>query len=132
VHDHGVHGHAHAPASFGKAFAIGLALNLSFVVAEWILGASANSLALMADAAHSLGDALALLLAWVATGVAKRAPSARFTYGLRGSSILAALLNATALMLLTGGLGWEAMRRLSNPAPVEGSVVIWVVLAESR
>ena len=125
-HDHAAHGHA--PASFGKAFAIGLALNLAFVVIEWILGASANSLALMADAAHNLGDALALLLAWLATRLAKRAPSARFTYGLRGSSILAALLNAAALMLLTGGLGWEAMRRLSNPSPVEGSVVIWVAL----
>ena len=127
-HGHGVHGHAHAPASFGKAFAIGLVLNLSFVVVEWIFGVSANSLALMADAAHNLGDVLALLLAWMATGLAKRAPSARFTYGLRGSSILAALLNAAALMLLTGGLGWEAMRRLSNPSPVEGSVVIWVAL----
>lgn len=127
-HDHGGHSHAHAPASFGKAFAIGLALNLSFVVVEWIFGASANSLALMADAAHNLGDALALLLAWMATGLAKRAPSARFTYGLRGSSILAALLNAAALMLITGGLGWEAMRRISNPSPVEGSIVIWVAL----
>ena len=125
-HDHGAHGHA--PVSFGKAFAIGLILNLSFVVAEWIFGVSANSLALMADAAHNLGDVLALLLAWLATRLAQRAPSARFTYGLRGSSILAALLNAAALMLLTGGLGWEAMRRLSNPSPVEGSVVIWVAL----
>ena len=71
---------------------------------------------------------VALLLAWMATGLAKRAPSTRFTYGLRGSSILAALLNAAALMLITGGLGWEAMRRMSNPSPVEGSVVIWVAL----
>ena len=125
-HDHGAHGHA--PASYGKVFAIGLVLNLSFVVAEWIFGVSANSLALMADAAHNLGDVIALLLAWMATGLAKRAPSARFTYGLRGSSILAALLNAAALMLITGGLGWEAMRRISNPSPVEGSVVIWVAL----
>ena len=127
-HDHSAHGRAHVPASFGKAFAIGLVLNLSFVVAEWMYGASANSLALMADAAHNLGDALALLLAWMAIGLAKRAPSPRFTYGLRGSSILAALLNAAALMLITGALGWEALRRLSNPAPVEGSVVIWVAL----
>ena len=127
-HDHGAHGHDHAPASFGKAFAIGLVLNLSFVVAEWIFGASANSLALMADAAHNLGDVLALLLAWMATGLARRAPSARFTYGLRGSSILTALLNAAALMLITGGLGWEALRRISNPSPVEGSIVIWVAL----
>ena len=127
-HDHGGHSHAHAPASFGKAFAIGLALNLSFVVVEWIFGAAANSLALMADAAHNLGDVLALLLAWMATGLARRAPSARFTYGLRGSSILTALLNAAALMLITGGLGWEALRRISNPSPVEGSIVIWVAL----
>ena len=127
-HDHGEHSHGHAPASYGKVFAIGLVLNLSFVVVEWIFGVSANSLALMADAAHNLGDVIALLLAWMATGLAKRAPSARFTYGLRGSSILAALLNAAALMLITGGLGWEAMRRISNPSPVEGSVVIWVAL----
>jgi cobalt-zinc-cadmium efflux system protein len=122
------HGHVHAPASFGKAFAIGCVLNVGFVVAEWVFGALANSLALMADAVHNLGDVLALLLAWLAVGLARRPPSERFTYGLRGSSILAALLNAGALLVVTGGLGWEALRRLPDPGPIEGGTVIAVAL----
>ena len=129
AHDHAAHGHVHAPASFGKAFAIGCVLNIGFVVAEWVFGAMANSLALMADAVHNLGDVLALLLAWLATGLARRPPSERFTYGLRGSSILAALLNAGALLVVTGGLGWEALRRLPDPGPVAGGTVIAVALA---
>lgn len=130
-HDHGHahgHGHVHAPASFGKAFAIGCVLNVGFVVAEWVFGAMANSLALMADAVHNLGDVLALLLAWLAARLARRPPSERFTYGLRGSSILAALLNAAALLVVTGGLGWEAVRRLPDPGQVEGGIVIVVAL----
>lgn len=127
-HGHGP-GHSHAPASFGKAFAIGAALNIAFVVAEWVFGAMAHSLALMADAVHNLGDVLALLLAWLAASLARRPPSERFTYGLRGSSILAALLNAAALLVITGGLGWEAVRRLPDPEPVQGSIVIAVALA---
>jgi cobalt-zinc-cadmium efflux system protein len=119
----------HAPASFGRVFAIGFFLNIAFVVIEWVFGAMAHSLALMADAAHNLGDVLALLLAWVAASLARRAPSDRFTYGLRGSSILAALLNAGALLVVTGGLGWEALQRLSEPAQVKGGIVIAVALA---
>src|SRR4051812_22197943 len=90
-HDHAHHhhglGHVHAPASFGRAFAIGCILNIGFVIAEWLFGAMAHSLALMADAVHNLGDVLALVLAWVAANLARRPPSERFTYGLRGSSI---------------------------------------------
>ena len=129
-HDHGHHhhGHVHAPASFGRAFAIGCVLNTGFVIAEWIFGAAAHSLALMADAVHNLGDVLALLLAWGAAGLARRPPSPRFTYGLRGSSILAALLNAAALLVVTGGLGWEAVLRLADPQPVRGGMVIAVAL----
>jgi len=119
----------HAPASFGKAFAVGFVLNVAFVIAEWVFGATAHSLALLADAVHNLGDVLSLLLAWVAAGLARRPPSERFTYGLRGSSILAALLNAGALVLVTGGLGWEAVRRLPNPEAVQGTTVIVVALA---
>ncbi|MDE2606512.1 MAG: cation transporter [Burkholderiales bacterium] len=129
-HDHGHHhGHVHAPASFGKAFAVGCILNTGFVLAEWLFGAAAHSLALMADAVHNLGDVLALLLAWGAAGLARRPPSGRFTYGLRGSSILAALLNAAALLVVTGGLAWEAALRLSAPEPVRGGMVIAVALA---
>ncbi|MDB5857007.1 MAG: cation diffusion facilitator family transporter [Ramlibacter sp.] len=130
-HDHGSHhghGHVHAPASYGRAFAIGIALNAGFVVVEWLCGIAAHSLALLADAAHNLGDVLSLLLAWGAIWLAQRRPSGRFTYGLRGSSILAALLNALALMLVTGGLAWEAVRRLSDPEPVAGGLVIIVSL----
>lgn len=129
AHDHHHGAHVHAPASYGKAFAIGCALNIGFVVAEWSFGAIAHSLALMADAAHNLGDVLALVLAWLATRLARRPPSERFTYGLRGSSILAALVNAGALLVITGGLGWEALRRLPDPGPVEGNIVIVVALA---
>src|SRR5687767_12993781 len=99
-HEHGhSHSHVHAPAGYGRAFAIGITLNVGFVVVEWVCGIAANSLALLADAAHNLGDVLSLLLAWGATWLAQRRPSGRFTYGLRGSSILAALLNAVTLML---------------------------------
>jgi cobalt-zinc-cadmium efflux system protein len=132
-HDHAHHhqgpGHVHAPASFGRAFAIGCILNVGFVIAEWLFGAMAHSLALMADAVHNLGDVLALVLAWVAAGLARRPPSERFTYGLRGSSILAALVNGGALLVITGGLGWEALRRLPHPDAVEGGTVIGVALA---
>ncbi len=92
-HDHGNHdhGHHHGPADYGRAFAIGVALNVTLVVAQAIYGVLANSVALLADAAHNLSDVLGLLLAWGATILAKRLPSKRFTYGLRSSSILAAL-----------------------------------------
>src|SRR3954470_8442582 len=122
------HGHSHAPANFGRAFAIDIALNAGFVIVEWLFGIAAHSLALLADAAHNLGDVLSLLLAWGATRLAQRRPSGRFTYGLRGSSILAALLNGLALMLVTGGLAWEAVRRISEPEPVAGGLVIAVSL----
>src|SRR6516162_9181356 len=92
-HNHGS-GHVPAPASFGKAFAVGIALNAGFVLVEVVYGILANSVALFADAAHNLGDVLGLMVAWVASVLVRRAPSPRFTYGLRGSSILAALFNA--------------------------------------
>src|SRR5512140_4019289 len=120
--------HSHAPASFGKAFAIGVALNAAFVAAEWFFGIAAHSLALLADAAHNLGDVMGLLLAWGAMHLSQRKPNAHYTYGLRSTSILAALINAIALLLITGGLAWEAIHRFSDPQPVQGSVVIAVAL----
>ena len=123
------HGHAALPADMGKAFLIGIALNLAFVFAEWVFGVMSHSLALLADATHNLGDVLGLLLAWGASRLSRRAPSDRFTYGLRGTSILAALGNALILVLVTGGLIWEAVQRLQDPQPVTGSVVIAVALA---
>ncbi|MDB5947063.1 MAG: cation diffusion facilitator family transporter [Ramlibacter sp.] len=131
-HSHGhAHGHGHAtlPADMGKAFLIGIALNLAFVAAEWGFGLMSHSLALLADATHNLGDVLGLVLAWGASHLSRRAPSERFTYGLRGTSILAALANALILVLVTGGLVWEAVQRLQDPQPVTGTVVIAVALA---
>jgi len=129
-HDHDEHshgaGHIHAPASFGRAFAIGIALNAGFVIVEVIYGVLSNSVALFADAGHNLGDVLGLLVAWVASALVKRAPSARFTYGLRGSSILAALFNAVFLLLTIGGISWEAIQRLGTPEPVSGKTVMIV------
>lgn len=124
-HDH-LHGHSHAPLDYGRAFALGIALNLAYVAAEAAAGAISGSLALLADAGHNLGDALALGLSWGAAVLSRRRPSHRFTYGLRSSSILAALANAIILLVVTGGIAWEALWRLSHPIAVAGSTVAWV------
>jgi cobalt-zinc-cadmium efflux system protein len=125
-HQHGGHTHSHAPADFGRAFAIGIVLNVGFVAVEAVYGVLANSMALLADAGHNLSDVLGLVIAWGASVLAKRPPTARFTYGLRGTSILAALLNAVFLLVATGGIIWEAVQRFGNPAPVAGVTVITV------
>ncbi|HEY5082674.1 MAG TPA: cation diffusion facilitator family transporter [Bauldia sp.] len=126
-HDH-AHGHGHAPADFGRAFAIGIALNTGFVVIEGLFGFFANSVALLADAGHNLSDVLGLVVAWVAAELAKRAPTTRFTYGLGGSSILAALFNSMFLLVAVGAIGWEAILRLMHPEPVGETVVIVVAI----
>lgn len=127
-HDHG--GHARGPGiEPGRAFAIGVALNTAFVVVEAGFGFFANSLALLADAAHNLSDVLGLLLAWGALSLARRAPSARFTYGLRGSTIMAAFANAVVLLVACGGIAWEATGRFGAPAQTSGAVIIWVAAA---
>src|ERR1700723_3774116 len=127
-HDHDDHGHAHAhaPASFDKAFAIGIALHLGFVVIEVLYGLMSNSVSLLADAGHNLSDVLGLGIAWLGSVLAQRAPTARFTYGLRGSSILAALFNAVFLLVTVGGLSWEAIRRVGSPEPVAGKTMMAV------
>ena len=125
-HNHGALGHVHAPANFGKAFAIGVALNTGFVLIEVVFGIASNSVALLADAGHNLSDALGLGVAWAAVILAKRKPTSRFTYGLGGTSILAALFNAVFLLLVVGGLTWEAIQRFSTPEPVAGKTVMIV------
>ena len=127
-HAHGGLGHSHAPASFGRAFAIGIGLNAAFVVAEIVFGLIGNSVALLADAGHNLSDVLGLVVAWGASVLARRAPSHRFTYGFGSSSILAALFNAVFLLVVVGGLSWEAVSRIWRPEPVAG-VTVMVVAA---
>ena len=127
AHSHDAHGgHHHAPANYNKAFIIGTILNVGFVVTEFGFGWRANSVALMADAGHNLSDVLGLLLAWIASVLTQRKASARYTYGWRKSSILAAFLNAIFLLVATGGILWESIGRLLHPSAVEGSIVIGV------
>ena len=120
------HGHAHPPADFGRAFALGIALNVVFVAVEILFGVLGNSVALLADAFHNLSDVFGLVIAWVAAVLSKRPPSTRFTYGLRGTSILAALGNALFLLVTVGAIAWEAIQRLWQPEPVAGTSVIAV------
>lgn len=125
-HDHGSHAHSHAPADFGRAFLIGTILNLGFVAVEAGYGIAANSVALLADAGHNLSDVLGLLVAWGAASLGKRAPTMHYTYGLRRTSILAALFNAVFLLVAIGAIAYEALGRLAAPEPVEGGVVMAV------
>jgi cobalt-zinc-cadmium efflux system protein len=111
------------------AFAAGAAINMAFVVAEAAFGLAANSVALVADAAHNLGDVLALLLAWGAACLARRPPTARRTYGWGRSSILAALVNAAVLLIGVGAIGIEAIHRLLAPEPVASGIVMAVAAA---
>ncbi len=129
-HDHQGHTHdLHAQADYGRAFAIGIALNLAYVAAEAAAGVISGSLALLADAGHNLGDVLGLGLSWGAAVLSRRQPSGRFTYGLRSSSILAALANAVILLVATGAIAWEAVGRLTAPVPVAAGIIIWVAAA---
>jgi cobalt-zinc-cadmium efflux system protein len=125
AHPHG-HSHGLPRTDYNHAFAIGIGLNIAYIAAEAAAGLLAGSLALLADAGHNLSDVLGLALAWGAAVLGRRIPSHRFTYGLRSSSILAALANAIILLVVTGGLAWEAVSRFMHPAPVEGGVMAWV------
>ena len=124
-HDHASHHHG-GGGNFGRAFIIGIILNLTFVVVETIYGFAANSMALLADAGHNLSDVLGLVVAYVGMLLVKRRPSPRFSYGLKKSSILAALINALLLLVAVGGIITEAIRRLIEPEPSNGSTVMAV------
>ncbi|MDO8270952.1 MAG: cation diffusion facilitator family transporter [Gammaproteobacteria bacterium] len=128
-HDHSHHNHhehSHAPSSFGRAFAIGITLNIGFVLVEAFYGWQAQSLALLADAAHNLSDVGGLLLAWAAYAAATLRPDARHTYGWRRGSILASFTNAVLLLVAMGSLAWEAAQRFQAPAPIEAQTVMLV------
>jgi cobalt-zinc-cadmium efflux system protein len=123
--------HAHArpaqdPASFNRAFAIGISLNLGFVLIEAFYGWQVNSLALLADAAHNLSDVGGLILAWAAMAATRLLPTDRHTYGWRRGSILASFINALILLVAMGSLGWEALQRLQEPTAIAGGTVMLV------
>ena len=126
-HEHGhSHGHSHAPKDFGRAFVIGIVLNTVFVAVEAIYGYVSGSMALVADAGHNLSDVLGLIIAWGASVAAKRPATARFTYGLKSSTILAALANAMLLLIAIGAILFETVHRLIVPVEPEGWTMIWV------
>ncbi len=124
----GAHHHHHhgQTGGHGSAFALAIALNLSFVAVELLAGISGKSMALIADAGHNLSDVLALLLAWGASRLANRPPSSRFTWGLKGSSILAALANAALLWLALGAILLETLQRFSRPSEPQGITMMVV------
>ncbi len=124
-HHHQGHecGHAHGPGDYSRAFAIGVGLNMAFVALEAGGGLILGSMALLADAGHNLSDVLGLLLAWGALYLSRKRPNQRYTYGLRSSTILAAIMNGLILMMAVGGIATESLRRLFEPAVVEGGPV---------
>ncbi|BCW90601.1 Cadmium, cobalt and zinc/H(+)-K(+) antiporter [Alphaproteobacteria bacterium SO-S41] len=129
MHDHSHAGHSHAPADFGRAFALGVALNTGFVVLEAAAGWITGSLALLADAGHNLSDVAGLLLAWGAAAMAKTRPTATRTYGMGRSTILASLANAVLLLLAVGAIVWEAAQRFAAPQPIAEWTVAAVAAA---
>ena len=122
----GGHGHAHAPATFGRAFLFGILLNTAFVAVEAGFGFVSGSMALVADAGHNLSDVLSLALAWGASAAAKRPANARFTYGYKSSTILAALANAGLLLVAVGAILFETLGRITEPPAVQGETMVWV------
>lgn len=123
-HDHN-HNHA-PPEDYSQAFAVGIGLNLGFVIIEALYAVSANSMALFADAGHNLSDVLGLLVAWAGAALARRSSSPRFTFGFKKASILAALVNGLFLLVAVGAIVAEAIRRLAEPAPTQGKMVMIV------
>lgn len=133
-HDHGHkggHGHHHhadvpgdnADQAVLRAFRLGVFLNCGMVLTEVVFGLLSNSIGLLSDAGHNFSDVLSIILAWWAHEMAKKKPRGRFTFGYRKMSVLAALASALLLLLVTGGLMWEALNRFFNPAPVAGGLV---------
>jgi len=123
-HSHG-HGHGHGPKDYGRAFALGVLLNSAFVLVEAGFGLWSGSMALVADAGHNLSDVMSLLIAWGAAYMSTRPANARYTYGYKSSSILAALANAGLLLVALGAILFETIDRLFAPAEVHG----WTMIA---
>ena len=119
------HSHSHA-ANYGRAFAIGIGLNVLFVLVEAFYGWQADSLALLSDAGHNLSDVLGLLAAWGGFYLGKLRPNHKHTYGLGRATIMAALFNALILLIAIGGIAWEAIVRFSHPVPIQGGTVMLV------
>ncbi len=131
-HDHNHahhHHHDHSSGNYGLAFAIGILLNISYIVMEVVFGFKADSSALLADAGHNTGDVLSLVFSWAAIRLALWKPSGRYTYGLRRTTILVALLNTLMLFGAVAIIVYEAIKHLQHPAPVAGNTIIIIALS---
>ncbi len=122
---HHSHGHQ-APNSYGKAFAIGIGLNIAFVAVEVFYGLKANSSALLADAGHNASDVLSLIFAWIATHLATIKPKGKYTYGLRKTTILVSILNALLLFGAVFAIALDAYEKFKNPEPIVGKQIMIV------
>lgn len=120
-HDH--HQHSADLSKVGRAFVIGIALNIAFVIIEFITGFFTNSLALLSDAGHNLSDVATLALSLFAFQISKRKATAKYTYGFHKSTILASLTNAVILFIAVGSIGWEAIQRFITPEDTQGRVI---------
>ena len=120
------HRHHHATPNYNRAFAVGVALNVIFVVIEAFYGFVSDSLALLTDAGHNLSDVLGLLLAWGAAALARKRPSPRRTYGYSRATIIASLFSGLLLMGAVGAIGWEAVGRLMEPPQPAGKIIMIV------
>ena len=118
--------HSHQTQTYGKAFAIGIGLNVVYVIIEIIYGLSIDSSALLADAGHNASDVLSLIFAWFAMAVAQKQPSDKYTFGLRRSTILVSILNALILFGAAGVIGWEAWQKLFDPPEIAGTTLLIV------
>ena len=120
------HHHHHAPPSYSRAFAVGVALNVVYIIVEATYGFISNSLALLTDAGHNLVDVLGLLLAWGAATLARRKPSLRRTYGFSRATIIASMFSGLLLLVAVGAIAWEAVSRLIVPVPAAGMTMMIV------
>lgn len=120
------HHHHHAPPSYTRAFAVGVALNVIYIVVEVIYGVISDSLALLTDAGHNLTDVLALLLAWGAASLARRKPSLRRTYGFSRATIIASMFSGLLLLAAVGAIAWEAVSRFVTPVAPGGKIMVFV------
>ena len=120
------HHHHQVPTDYNRAFALGVILNVGFVIIELIFGVLSDSLALLTDAGHNLGDVLGLLLAWGAAVLAKKRPSPRRTYGFSRATIIASVFSGLLLMGAVGAIGWEALSRLAEPPQPAGKTIMIV------
>ena len=124
-HEHHSHEHVHQLSSLNKSFIIGITLNILFVLVEFGIGFYYDSLGLLSDAGHNLGDVASLVLAMLAFRLAKVHPNSRYTYGYKKSTVLVSLLNAVILLVAVGIIITESIGKLLHPTPVEGAAIAW-------